>query len=94
MSPVNKKGKVIHSECREIIENIICDQESRQKQISFSVTSETERAAKYAGVGLSVSIIKAIQRQIKNERPQDASHHFELRESAVQDPAKLKHRRF
>ncbi|PSN29017.1 hypothetical protein C0J52_28346 [Blattella germanica] len=38
MSPVNKKGKTIHSEGREIIENIIkiCDEELRQKQLSHN----------------------------------------------------------
>lgn len=66
-----QRGKTLHHEAREVIANVIkiCDEEAANKAFKLPITSKTERAALYTGVGRStiVRIRKENEERMRND---------------------------
>jgi hypothetical protein len=66
MSSVRKQGKTVHSEAREVTASVVklCDEEARQKQLTFPLTRPTDKAARHTGA--STALIKKVRRESKD----------------------------
>lgn len=52
MEPLNKKGKTIHSEAREIVRKVIqeCDEEATRNTVKFAIKQANKRISNYTGI--------------------------------------------